>query len=194
MNTQFKAPLFFLTAAAVLALGGCGDSTPAPASNPAANASATAPAQTPVAASEPVAPEQRAFASIATDTLKKAARISHDCSLDVVAGQAAGSTVLDRTASPLFSGWVADTATGAVPSSGQLVLKGAQDFALTFDTGSPPRTDVAKALNKPAFTASGYQVHGDLSSVAAGKYSVLILSNVAGQSLLCDTSKRVSVR
>ena len=193
-----KLALTVCAVAAILALSACGDSTPDHA-NGSASASSASPGAAPTQiasatlAEKNAPPERGAFGPISADVFDRAARTNQDCNLDAVAEQAVGSKALPHNSDPLFSGWVADTATGAVPVTGQLVLKGPQDFALTFHTGSPRRPDVAKAMNKPAFVSAGFQIRGDLSNVSPGKYAVLLLSKVAGQSLLCETKQHVVV-
>lgn len=184
-----KALLIPACAALILSVGGCGHPVTPPVP-PAVPGPATSRGP---AATEAYVPASDAFAPVPDTLLQQAARITFDCNLDVVDGHAPGSSPLQRAGSATFTGWAADSATGAVPVKLQLVLTGKQDYAVAAVTGLD-RSDVAQALHVPAFSISGYAVDADLSVVAAGNYGVTLLYSVAGQSLSCATKARITVQ
>jgi hypothetical protein len=80
-----------------------------------------------------------------------------------------------------------------VPVGVQLVLKGAQDYAVNAATGLP-RPDVASANKHPGWATAGYSVQADLSAVAPGTYVPVIEFSVAGKRMQCPTQGKLTIR
>lgn len=187
-----------LVAAALSAmlLSGCGDSHPASPSGSQATA-VPSPIVGPTAGHnaethESYSPTTGAFASA---SLQKTARTVEDCNIDAIDGKPADGAMLSHTDRATFAGWAADSATQMVPANLRLTLKGvdgAPDFAIEAATGAT-RTDVAQARKIPAFATSGWSVKADLAAVAAGRYDMLLVYTVAGQSVMCDPHHVVTV-
>lgn len=165
--------------ALVLPLAGCGDSTPLPA----ADSASTARSYT---------PSTGAFVAVPTSSSGNTLAVS-TCNLDAVNDKPAGSAPLSHTTKANFSGWAAGAQTDNVPASVQLVLKGAQNYAVDAATGMP-RPDVAKAGKHPGWAAAGYSVKADLSAVAPGIYSPVLEFNVGGKQMLCLTQHKLTIQ
>lgn len=190
------ADLFFLPVLAGLLLSACGNadhpslsqqSMPAPASTP-ANASS--------AAAAVYAPASGAFAPESSALPGNGVRIVDDCNVDSVDGKPINGASLARTSTAEFAGWAADSATGTVPKRVRLVLLGVQgggDFTMEIATGEA-RPDVAQAQKIPAFAASGWSVHADLSAVAPGKYDTVLRYRINGKPVTCDPHHIVTIR
>lgn len=190
------ADLFFLPVLAGLLLSACGNadhpslsqqSMPAPASTP-ANASS--------AAAAVYAPASGAFAPESSALPGNGVRIVDDCNVDSVDGKPINGASLARTSTAEFAGWAADSATGTVPKRVRLVLLGLQgggDFTMEIATGEA-RPDVAQAQKIPAFAASGWSVHADLSAIAPGKYDTVLLYRIHGRPVTCDPHHIVTIR
>ncbi len=136
---------------------------------------------------------QGAFVPIGADELAKITRTVPDCNLDSIDGKPAEGAVLDHATKAIFSGWSADGANHSVPAYVRLVLKGVRDYAVQTGTGYL-RLDVAQSTKQPAFANSGYTVQADLSAVAPGQYSIVILQPAVGQTISCTPGKQVTVR
>lgn len=161
-----------LVPAFAFAVAACGHSAPTPTSS--------APAIT------------NAFAPLAAGELAHAT-VASDCNLDMVNGQTANDAPLDHYGTGEFSGWVADSATGAVPPKFQLVLAGKHDYAVQVATGIA-RPDVAAARGVPAFATSGYGVVAGMSAVPVGDYGVAVLYRIGGKQMLCHTKVQLPVQ
>lgn len=176
-----------------LALASCSHPTPQPAQSAASPLATSHPRAKVETIRRAVSPSVGAFAPVPATLLQETLRTTYDCNLDAVDGHAAGSAPLQKGRSATFTGWAADSATGAVPATLQLVLTGPRDYAVDAATGVD-RADVAQARQTPAFVTAGYEVKADLSLVAAGDYGVTLLYVVAGQPLLCPTKIKLAVR
>ena len=175
---------------AIAAIGGCGDSTPETDSG--SPAPAAAPATSGLASAMAVSPVIGAFTAVSPGTPSKNARAEDACNVDSIDGRPAANADLQRTSSPVFAGWISDSASGTVPPRVTIILKGQGDFAVTASTGAV-RADVAKARNRPSLLHSGYMVKADLARVPAGEYSLVLLGSASGHDVICDTRKQVSV-
>lgn len=182
-------PAVVVTAGALLS--GCGDSHPQ--AQPGASAStinatsATATAYVPAA---------RAFAPESSALPENGARVVDDCNVDSVDGKPINGASLARASTAEIAGWAADSATGTVPKRVRLVLLGVQgggDFTMEIATGEA-RPDVAQAQKIPAFAASGWSVHADLSAVAPGKYDTVLRYRINGKPVTCDPHHIVTIR
>ncbi|HVU80796.1 MAG TPA: hypothetical protein VHD89_02190 [Rhodanobacteraceae bacterium] len=190
------ADLFFLPVLAGLLLSACGNadhpslsqqSIPAPASTPANASSATAAVY---------APASGAFAPESSAPPGNGARVVDDCNVDSVDGKPIDGASLARASTAEIAGWAADSATGTVPKRVRLVLLGVQgggDFTMEIATGEA-RPDVAQAQKIPAFAASGWSVHADLSAVAPGKYDTVLRYRINGKPVTCDPHHIVTIR
>lgn len=165
----------------VLALTGCGNSTPLPASG-----------EPGVPTASNYTPSTGAFAAISALPSQGVTTVD-TCNLDAVNDKPAGSEPVQHGSVVTFSGWAADAVANTVPASVQLVLKGAQDYAVDAATGAP-RPDVAKANNRPKWAAAGYSVKADLSAVAPGTYTPLLAFDVDGKPVQCPTSHQLTVQ
>ena len=162
----------------VLMLAGCGDSTPLPASSAPASSNYT--------------PSTGAFAAIPVSSSGNALAVD-SCNVDAVNDKPAGSEPLPHASTATFSGWAAGAQTDKVPAGVQLVLKGAQDYAVNAATGMP-RPDVAKANKHPGWAAAGYSVNADLSAVAPGTYTPVLEFSVDGKSMQCTTQHKLTIQ
>ncbi|MER3547247.1 MAG: hypothetical protein C4338_06440, partial [Rhodanobacteraceae bacterium] len=91
-------------------------------------------------------------------------------------------------------GWAGDSDAKSVAPSLQIVLEGNSDYALSVPTGYPPRADVAKFKDIPAFANAGYAVNADLSAVQPGQYAVVLRYSIGGQTVGCDTHRQFVVQ
>lgn len=160
----------------MLALAGCGDSTPLPADD------ISATNYTPSTGTFAEVPDSSGNA-LAIDT----------CNLDAVNDKPAGSDPLPHESTATFSGWAADAKSGGVPAGLRLVLKGAQDYAVNVATGFP-RPDVAKANNHAGWASAGYVVKADLSSVAPGTYTPMLEFSMGGKPMRCVTQRKLIIQ
>lgn len=159
-----------------LALVGCGDSTPLSTDTPAGD----------------YTPSTGAFAAISAPSSRNAT-IVDTCNLDAVNDKPAGSEPLQQGSTVTFTGWAADAGSGSVPVGVQLVLKGAQDYAVNAATGVP-RPDVANASHQPGWAMAGYSVQADLSGVAPGIYTPVLEFSVGGKQRQCTTQHNLTIR
>lgn len=150
-----------------LALVGCGKAPP-----PAATASSD------------YAPSTGTFARIGA--LEHGAAAVDTCNLDAVDDKPVGSVPVPHESVATFSGWAADGSANTVPPGVQLVLKGAQNYAINVAVGAP-RPDVAEASKRPGWTNSGYVVKANLSAVAPGTYTPVLLFSAGGRPVQCAT-------
>jgi hypothetical protein len=161
----------------VLMLAGCGDSTPLPAD---------------AAATSNYTPSSGAFAAISASS-SAGARTVNTCNLDAVNGKPASSEPLSHASTATFSGWAAADGSDNAPAGVQLVLKGAQDYAVNAATGMP-RPDVANANKHPGWAAAGYSVIADLSAVAPGSYTPVLEFSVDGKPMQCTTQHKLTIQ
>lgn len=87
-------------------------------------------------------------------------------------------------------GFVVDKAAGTVPAQSQLVLAGAQAYAVPLPTGRP-RGDVAEYFDVPAFAESGFMEDVAFARVAPGEYAFYLYDPSSGR--FCTTSQSVAV-
>jgi hypothetical protein len=162
----------------VLSLAGCGDSTPLPAGGAPPASSYT--------------PSRGAFAAVAASSSGGVMTVD-TCNLDAVNDKPIGSEPLLHGSTNTFSGWAAGAQTDTVPVGVQLVLKGAQDYAVNAATGMP-RPDVASVNKHPGWAAAGYSVQADLSAVAPGTYTPVIEFSMAGKRMQCLTHGKLTIQ
>lgn len=160
----------------VLTLEGCGDSTPLPADTSVST----------------YTPSTGAFAAISASSSGNAL-VVNTCNLDAVNDKPAGSEALPHGSVAAFAGWAADATANTVPVGVQLMLKGAQDYAVNAATGMP-RPDVARSNNRPAWSTAGYSVKADLSAVAPGTYTPVLEFSVDGKPMLCTTRHKLAIQ
>lgn len=171
---------FALASVLALTLVGCGNSTPEPAAAGGESAAA-------------YKPSSGSFVTAPATSSQKTKKIS-SCNLDAINGNpVADVTPLSHSGNATFTGWAGDAEAGSAPSQVRFMLQGAQTYVVTADTGMP-RPDVAQATNTPALANAGYSVVANLSAVAPGQYTVLLGFTVAGQHLLCDPGKKVTIQ
>ncbi|HKU78840.1 MAG TPA: hypothetical protein VJQ42_03265 [Rhodanobacteraceae bacterium] len=161
----------------VLVLAGCGDSTPLPAD---------------AASTSNYTPSTGSFAAVPASSSGKALAVN-TCNLDAVNDKPAGSESLPHASTATFSGWAASGGSDHVPANVQLVLKGAQDYAVNAATGMP-RPDVASANKQPGWAGAGYSVKADLSAVAPGSYTPVLEFNVDGKPAQCATQHKLTIQ
>lgn len=183
MRFSIIVPTLALTSSLALALAGCGNSTPLPAASSSASTGAAGSAYTPSTAT---------FATIPASQLQQGTTVT-SCNVDTVNDKPAGSEPLPHAGTATFTGWAADGDAGKVPAGVQLVLKGTQDYAVNAATGMS-RPDVAAANHKPALTSAGFSVNADLSAVAPGQYSVVLLFSASGKHFQCATPHKLTVQ
>lgn len=160
----------------VLALAGCGNSTPLPADGaPTVN----------------YTPSTGTFAAIPASS-SSAVLTVNTCNLDAVNDKPAGSESLLHGSTATFSGWAAGNS-DHVPVGVQLVLKGTQDYAVNAATGMS-RPDVASANKRPDWAAAGYSVKADLSVVVPGSYTPVLEFSVDGKSMRCTTQHKLTIQ
>lgn len=115
------------------------------------------------------------------------------CNVDAVDDKPVGSAPVPHESVATFSGWAADGLADAVPAGVQLVLKGAQNYAINVAVGAP-RPDVAKANNRPGWINSGYVVKANLSAVAPGTYAPVLVFSAGGKPVQCTTKHPLVVQ
>lgn len=174
-----RAPLLSVEVVAIsllaVALAGCGKSG-LPSSS----------------ASNNYTPSTGTFAAIPVSSSREAA-VVNTCNLDAVNDKPAGSEILQHGSTATFAGWAADAGSEAVPTGVQLVLKGTQDYAVNAATGLP-RPDVAKAGNRPGWSAAGYSVKADLAVVSPGSYTPVLKFSVDGKPMQCATQHKLTIQ
>jgi hypothetical protein len=115
------------------------------------------------------------------------------CNLDAVNGKPTGSEAVPHGSIGTFSGWAADARSNDVPAGVQLVLRGAQDYAVNATTGMP-RPDVAHANSRPGWATAGYSVQADLSAVPPGTYVPVLEFSVGGKQVQCTTPHKLTIK
>lgn len=172
-----------VAAATVAVLAGCSGGGPETAP-PQGNGPPSSAQATPVAQQATVTPFQGVI---------PATPDNHQCSLDEINGQPAGSSdEVARGSTVIFGGW-AGNGQGQAAKQFVLVLKGAQgSFSAPLTTGVE-RPDVAKAWNTEGMAKSGYNIAASLAGVAAGAYS-LYVADPANSTAACDLHRRLIVR
>ena len=106
---------------------------------------------------------------------------------------AAAGMAVDHFGTSIFTGWVGDGVTHAVPPVMALVLVGTTSYWATGQTGDP-RPDVAAFNHVPDYAESGFRVHASMYAVPIGEYTVGIMHQVDGKWVRCVTDTRVSVQ
>lgn len=114
------------------------------------------------------------------------------CDLNSVAGVGLDPRVpgsIENADKVVFNGWIVD-ARQKVPSEFLIVLKGDATYAIK-GTAGLERPDVANSVGAPSALMSGYGFVADISSIAAGRYSVHLLVPEQGEA--CDTTKILDI-
>lgn len=119
---------------------------------------------------------------------------TQSCSLDTIEfAEPVGVVPLKRFVPARFVGWAADGATGTVPPIVIIELDGAHQYYAAA-TRLTPRADVARISRAPALVRSGYDLLALFQAVEPGEYAVHVLQvSTAGEALICDTRRRISV-
>lgn len=108
------------------------------------------------------------------------------CALDAVNGlPAVSGTFAVQASQPIaLEGWVS-TATLQAPPRLKFVLDGTSDFQITAVTGIA-RDDVAQAYGSTNLALSGFKTQLATFAVPAGDYSVILVHEDAGASVICN--------
>jgi hypothetical protein len=121
------------------------------------------------------------------------ARSTGDCNVDKINGQTAQGMAVDHLGSAVFTGWVGDHLTHAVPAVVEVVLAGAiGDYWASGNSGRS-RPDVAKAQKVPAYAMSGFDVDASVYRVPIGEYGVSLAYQIGTEWVECQTNVRISV-
>ena len=166
----------------LFSLAGCG------------NNGASAPTDTPVSVASPASAPvpQGDVTSLGADVLAGAQWTGSACSLDTIDGSYSKDQLkLDRSRPHVFRGWALDEAKQPAGKF-SLVLKGAQDYAISTTTGEI-RKDVVEYFKDPALSAAGFSVSADLSTVPAGKYDIYFLTHKSGHAFFCASGRQVGI-
>lgn len=153
---------------------------------PAAPPQATAPA--PVV---PPTPFDSSFVLVDKQAFQSDKRAA--CAIDKANQLPATQIVSVATSEKLeLAGWVA-TASKQVPDEFQIVLQSVDNVYAAKAKAGYPRADVAKALQSDDLKLAGFDVFGDLASVAPGEYTVSVAHLEAGNVFICPDRARITV-
>lgn len=173
-------------ASALLALTGCSQ-TPNEATT-----SAPAPAAAPAGGSI------GSVQSLTKADLEAINETAGHCALDEVNNTVLSDnspTITVKAAQDLTaSGWIVSNSLQTPPKF-TLVLSSAEGstaYGMDGMTGIA-RPDVARALNADAAGSSGFNLTGNLGSMPAGTYKVMILIKGANGNEICDTTRQITV-
>lgn len=184
-----------VTVAAVLisffTLAGCGNNE---ATNPAVpSATGTSAASTaPGASAATMSVPKGSVSPMDAGVVANAQWTGAACSLDTIDDSYSKDQIkLDRNHPHVFRGWLLDE-TKQPAGNFSLVLKGAQDYAISASTGEM-RKDVGEYFKDPALNAAGFSVSADLSAVQVGDYDIKFVVQKSGHTYFCDSGKKLSL-
>lgn len=173
----------------VVAIAGCGDSTPV-SPPPQAGQSDVAAGPAPAATATQTTSAKVTLVPFAASL--EGAAASDDCALDAVNGARSDTYTLPRDAIAQVAGWVADRKSGNVPANAQVILEAAASFGANLPVDQA-RPDVAAALGNPAFAAAGYSVGLELADVAPGNYRFAIAYTGSEGLVVCRPKTSIMV-
>jgi hypothetical protein len=174
---------------AVVALVGCGgnDQQTVAGSQASPAASAVSPA---VEVTTAVTEDQ--IKPVSSEILSSAQWTGAGCSLDSVDGNYSKDQVKLIKGKPhVFRGWLLG-GTKRPAASFRVVLKGAQNFAISATTGVE-RKDVGEFFKDPSLASAGFNFSSNLNSIPAGEYSVTFLIEHEQHSFFCDAGKKLTI-
>lgn len=192
MVEKMAIVLLFASACGLTACGGDNGTQDTASTQLAPSNTSESPAPAPESSNKESA--QELVASLIDGSVLTNAHMSGSpCSLDTINGSySKTSVVVARSQPAAFVGWVLNT-TKRPAGKFRLVLKGVNDYVISSSTGVV-RKDVSDYFKDPSLSSAGFDILGNLSSVATGDYKVILLIGDDGKNYFCETGKSITAQ
>lgn len=135
------------------------------------------------------------FASHAIDERDREEH-TQGCVLEAIAGTASPTQLTAVNGATLvFRGWVAETQSGKVPASLDIVLVDSDHQEVVIGKGAPTidRPDVVAVFHKPTLLKSGFEIPGNVAVPRTGSWEVRLREHFVGKNVMCYSEKLLRI-
>lgn len=121
--------------------------------------------------------------------------ISRHCWVDTINSVLTDDITVER-GSVKFTGWAADSSSGSTPEKAYLQLLNSRGNLVSthFIAKRYERPDVVEVNKQPGYSKSGFEISIDLANTQPGTYGVSIAMKRDGASLVCESSKKITLK